>query len=200
MGTFGDYIDEIQQSYGFGFTPYRLHTDEVSTYVAHIRIYDGIVYVLDEVSTMEVTNRKIATDDKSKLIYFVESDDSSSVALQGDRGPSGGQVHSGRQAPAGKRGAVVSGGPPGKIDKIGTPGPVGSIGNVGARGEKGEKGDVGGAGPQGHVGQKGSTVLIGVRGVEGVRGVAGPDGPKGPSGEKGDCGREGPVGIAWTAW
>ena len=33
VGTFGDYIDEIQQSYGIGFTPYRLHTNEVDTYV-----------------------------------------------------------------------------------------------------------------------------------------------------------------------
>ena len=120
MGKFGDYIDEIQQSYELGFTPYRLHTNEVGTYVTPIRVYDGTVYVLDEVATMEVTNRKIATGDKSKPIYFLEADDCSCVALQGDRGPSGvrglkgysgGQGPSGRQGPAGKRGAVGSGGP-----------------------------------------------------------------------------------------
>ena len=38
---------------------------------------------------MQVTDRKIATDDNSKLIYFVEADDGSGVALKGDRGPSG---------------------------------------------------------------------------------------------------------------
>ena len=149
VGIFGDYIDEIQQSYELGFTANRLHTNEVGTYVTPIRVYDGIVYVLDEVAAMEVTNRKIATDDKSKLIYIVESDDGSGVALQGDRGPSGvrglkedsgGQGPSGRQGPAGKRGAVGSGGPPGKIGKIGPPGPVGGKGTVGERGEKGDKG------------------------------------------------------------
>ena len=55
---------------------------------------------------MQVTNRKIATDTiSSKMIYFVEVDDGSGVALQGDRGPSrvrglkgdcGGQGPSGR--------------------------------------------------------------------------------------------------------
>ena len=72
----------------------------------------------------------IATDDKRKLIYFVESDDGSGVALQGDRGPSGvrglkgnsgDQGPSGRQGPSGKRVAVGAGGPPGKIGKIGPP-------------------------------------------------------------------------------
>ena len=57
VGTFGDYIDEIQQIYGLGFTPYRLHTNDVGTYVTPIRVYDGIVYVLDEVATMEVIER-----------------------------------------------------------------------------------------------------------------------------------------------
>ena len=126
VGTFGDYIDEIQQSYELGFTPYRLHTNEVGTYVTPIRVYDGRVYVLDDVAALQVTNRRIATDDKSKLIYFVESDDGSGVALQGDRGSSGvrglkgvwRQGPSGRQGPAEKRGAVGSGGPPGRIGKI----------------------------------------------------------------------------------
>ena len=33
VGTFGDYIDEIQQSYELGFTPYRLHANEVGPFV-----------------------------------------------------------------------------------------------------------------------------------------------------------------------
>ena len=64
VGTFGDHIDEIQQNYELGFTPYRLHTNEVGTYVTPIRVYDGPVYVLDEVATMEVTNRQIVGDNK----------------------------------------------------------------------------------------------------------------------------------------
>ena len=133
---------------------------------------------MDDETTMQVTNRKIATDKISSiLIYFVEADDGSGVAPQEDREPtgvrglkgdSGGQGPSGRQGPAGQRGAVGSEGPPGKIGKIGPPGPVGGKGNVGARGEKSEKGNVGSADPQGPVGPKGSTGLIGVRGVEGV--------------------------------
>ena len=107
--------------------------NEVGTYVTHIHVYDGRVYVLDDVAALQVTNSRIATDDKSKMIYFVESDDGSGIALQGDRGPSGvrglkgdsrDNGPSGRQGPAGKRGAVGSGGPPGKIGKIGPPGPV----------------------------------------------------------------------------
>ena len=73
LQQFGDYIDEIQQSYELGFTPYGLHTNEVGTYVTPICVYDGRVYVLDDVAALQVTNRRIATDDKSILIYFVES-------------------------------------------------------------------------------------------------------------------------------
>ena len=203
MGRYEDYWVEISQSYVLGFPPYRVHTNVDGTFVTPIRYYDGRVYVLDDVATMDVTKRYIV-DDKSKLVYFVEADDGSGVALRGDRGPSrvrglkgdsSDQGPNGRQVPAGKRGAVGSEGPPGKIGKIGPPGPVGSKDSVGARGEKGEKGNIGGAGPQGPVGPKGSTGLRGVRVVEVVRGVAGPDGPKGPNGEKGDRGWEGPLGF-----
>ena len=55
------------------------------TFVTLIRVYDGRVYVSDDETTMQVTIRKIPTDDKSKLIYFVEDDDGSGVALKGDR-------------------------------------------------------------------------------------------------------------------
>ena len=33
MGKFKDYTDEIQQSYGLGFTPYRIHTNVDGTFV-----------------------------------------------------------------------------------------------------------------------------------------------------------------------
>ena len=51
-----------------------------------------MVYVLDDVATIEVSNRHLATDTIcSKLVYFVNGDGSSGdiVALKGDRGPSG---------------------------------------------------------------------------------------------------------------
>ena len=51
VGRFEDYIDEIQQSYELGFTPYRLHTNEVGSYVIPIRVYMGSVYVLEYVTT-----------------------------------------------------------------------------------------------------------------------------------------------------
>ena len=80
VGTFGDYIDEIRQSYEFGFTSYRLHTNKDGTFVTPIRVYDGRVYVSDDETTVYVTNRRIATDKiSSKLVYFVESDDGSAL-------------------------------------------------------------------------------------------------------------------------
>ena len=138
------------------------------------------------------------------------------------KGDSGDQGPSGRHGPAGKGGAVMPGGPPGKIGQIvppgtieskgsvgarggkgdkgdvdgigppGPPGPIGGKGSVGARGEKGDKGDDGGIGTQGLVGPQGST---GQRGVRGVRGVASPDGLRGPASVKCDRGPQGPVGI-----
>ena len=75
-----------------GFTPYRLHKNVDGTFVTPIRVYDGKVYVLDDVATMEVGDRYLTTDIiNSKLVYFVKGDGSSGdiVALQGDRGPSG---------------------------------------------------------------------------------------------------------------
>ena len=53
-GKLKDYVDEIQQSYVLGFTPYRLHKNTDGTFVTHIRYYDRKVYVLDDVATMEI--------------------------------------------------------------------------------------------------------------------------------------------------
>ena len=44
-GMCKDDTNEIRQSYVLGFTPYRLHTNTVGTYVIPIRVYDGKVYV-----------------------------------------------------------------------------------------------------------------------------------------------------------
>ena len=88
MGQYLDYYAEINQSYVLGFPPYRLHTNVDGTLVTPIRYYDGRLYVLDDVTTMDVTVRRIVGDN-SKLVYFVDGDDDSVVALQGDRGPSG---------------------------------------------------------------------------------------------------------------
>ena len=102
-----------------------------------ILVFNGWVYVLADVATMDITKRHIVGD-KSKLVYFVEADGGSGVALQG---PSRSlKEPSGRQGPARKRGVVGSEVPPGKIGKIGPPGPTESKGNVGARGEKGNVG------------------------------------------------------------
>ena len=91
VGKFKDYSDEIQQCYVLGFTPYGLHSAD-GAFVNPIRVYDGKVYVLDHVATLEVGDRYLTTDIiSSKLVYFVKDDGSSGdiVALQGDRGPSG---------------------------------------------------------------------------------------------------------------
>ena len=156
VGRIGDYIDEIQQSYELGFTPYSLHKNAHGTFVTPIRVYDGRVYVLDDETTMQVTTRQIATDG-SKLIYFVKGDDDGGVgfALHGDRGPSeakglkgdsGDRGVAGRRGPTGKRDAAVPGGPPGKIGKVR---PVGARGGAGASGDQRDKGDTGGVGQQG---------------------------------------------------
>ena len=87
-GRYKDYVNEIRQCYELGFTPYGLHTNKDGTFVTPIRVYDWRVYELDDVTTLQITARNIATGDNSKLIYFFEADDGSGVALQGDRGPS----------------------------------------------------------------------------------------------------------------
>ena len=90
MGQFKDYYAEIHQSHVLGFPPYRLHSDVDGTFATPIRTYDWRVYALDDVSTMDVTDRYIATDTiRSELVYFVEGDGGSGVALQGGRGSSG---------------------------------------------------------------------------------------------------------------
>ena len=88
MGKFKDYGDEIQQSYVLA---YRLHKNVDDTFATPIRVYDGKVYVLYDVATMEVANRYMTADTiSSKLVYFVKDDGSSGdvVDLQGDRRPS----------------------------------------------------------------------------------------------------------------
>ena len=183
-GKYKYYTNEIRQSYDLGFTPFRLHTNTVGT------------YVLDDVTTMEIGTREIETDKiSSKLVYFVEGDDGSGVALKGD---SGDQGCVGSQGPAGKRGSVRARGPTGKIGKMG---PVGSKGDVGARGEKGDKGDAGGIEQQGAVVPRGSTGPRCVQGAKGLRRVSGiqdPLGMKGPvcaSCVKGERVPQGPYGI-----
>ena len=96
----------IQQSYVLGFTPYRLHKNVDGTFVTPTRIYDGKVYVLDDVA-MEVGDQYLTMDIvNSKLVYFVKGNGTSGVALQGDRGPSevrGLKGNSGDQGPAGSQ-------------------------------------------------------------------------------------------------
>ena len=114
LGTFKDYIDEIQRSYELGFPAYRLHKNEDGIFVTPIRVYDGRVFVLEDVATMEVGDRRLARDTvNSELVYFVKDDGSSGdiVALQGDRGPSGAR---GLKKDSDDRGSAVSRGPTGK--------------------------------------------------------------------------------------
>ena len=66
----------------------RLHKNVDGTFVTPIHVYDGKVYVLDDVATMEVGDLYLTTDIiNSKLVYFVKGDGSSGdiVVLQGDR-------------------------------------------------------------------------------------------------------------------
>ena len=72
VGNSKDYIDEIQQRYMCGYSHYRLHKNADGTFVTHIRVYDGKVYVLDDVATMKIGDRNLTTD-MSKLVYFVRA-------------------------------------------------------------------------------------------------------------------------------
>ena len=82
VSLFKDYIDEIRQSYKLEFTPYRLHKNVEGVFVTPIRVYSWRVYVLDDVTTMEVSNWQIATDEiSSKLIHFVKGDCGGGIAL-----------------------------------------------------------------------------------------------------------------------
>ena len=56
-GQYKDYVNEMQQSYELGFPPYWLHTSGYGTFVEPIRVYNAKVYVLDDVTTMDVTGR-----------------------------------------------------------------------------------------------------------------------------------------------
>ena len=93
VGQYKEYSDEIQQSYELGFTPYRLHKNVDGVFVTPILVYEGRVYVLDDVATMEVGDRYLETDTiNSKLVYFVKGDGGGGgdiVALEGDRGTAG---------------------------------------------------------------------------------------------------------------
>ena len=82
VGKFEDYVDEIQQSYVLGFTPYRLHRNADGIFVTPpppppppLRVYDVKVYVLDDVATMVGGDRNVTTDIiNSKLVYFLKGD------------------------------------------------------------------------------------------------------------------------------
>ena len=146
VGKFTDYIDEIQQNYELGFTPYRLHKNVDGVFVSPIRVYEG-VYIMDDAATMEVGDRHLETDTiNSKLVYFVKDDGGGGdiVALQGDRGPAGARGlngDSGDRGPAGSRGPTGmrgAEGPEGPTGQIGKMGPVGAHGGIGARGKKGD--------------------------------------------------------------
>ena len=160
---FNEYMDEIQQSYELGFTPYRLYKNQYGIYIIPIRVYDESVYVLENVATMNVSSWYLEAG-SSKLICFVKGVGGIGIALQGDRGASGsrglkgdsgGQVSVGSQGPAGKRGIE---GPEGPLGKVGKMGHVGSKGDIGTCGERGDKGDTDGVGQQVTVGPRGSTV------------------------------------------
>ena len=197
-GKSKDYTNEIRQSYELGFTPYRLHTNPVGTYVTppFVFMMERYMYwtMLPQLKLVIVRLQRIQY---VVNCYILEGDDGSGVALQGDRRPSGveglkgdsgGQGSVGSQCPAGKRGAVGPGGPPGQIGKMG---PVGSKGDAGALGEKCDKEDAGSIGHQGPVVPRGSAGTRGVQDAKGLRGVAGIQGPLGVQGHVGANGVKG---------
>ena len=108
--------DEIRQSYELGSAPYRLHTNSDGTFVTPVRVYDGKVYVLDDVATMDIGNRQIATD-TSKLIYFVKGDGVAALLCKEIEDPL--EVEVCKEILVIKYLSEGPEGPPGKIGKMG---------------------------------------------------------------------------------
>ena len=87
-----------------------------------IRYYNGKVYVLANVVTVEIGDRHLETGTgSSKLIYVLKGDGRSDVALHGDIGPSGTR---GLKGDFGDKGPVGSRDSAGKRDVEGHEGPL----------------------------------------------------------------------------
>ena len=115
-GHYRPHINQIQESYRLGFTPYREHTNGAGTFVSPIRIYDNNVYVLDDTGDFNISGRTMENY-HSSLVYAEEvnatADNGEAVGLVGPPGPPG---HVGPQC---KRGPQGDDGPPGKRGAIG---------------------------------------------------------------------------------
>ena len=95
-GKYQDWVKEIDESHRVGFPPYRIFTDGTGTFMSPIRVYDRKVYVLTDIAVLDVGDRTIKGD--GKLVYFCFADDDDvAFAVQGDRGPVGGQGEHGRE-------------------------------------------------------------------------------------------------------
>ena len=176
-------------------------------------MYDGEVYVLDDVATMKVGEWYIETDKiSSKLKYFVEGDDGSGVALQGDQGPCGVRGWKGKERSCWKSRSswktwrcrawrsswkdwqnwtcwkamlvvlVMQGG-------------IGQQGSTGPRGVRGDEGLRGFASPLGMQGPVGANGVKGERGPQGPYGTQGLVGNQSDRGERGECGERGEKGL-----
>ena len=147
VGSYSDYISEIQESIRLGVTPYRIYDDKWYT---PMRAYKNGIFASDDTGAWNLTGRPIQGD-KSVLVYFVKADytDGKATALIGVDGPPGPSGPIGKTGPQGKRGIKGDEGPPGKIGPAGPRGYEGSPGKIGPRGPRGFKGDEGPPGPRG---------------------------------------------------
>ena len=124
-GIFKDYITQIQESYKFGFTPFREHKKATGLWITPLRCYNDKIFVFDNEGMHEVTNHPVG-----KLIYCIKSfpeDGDIYTTITGPTGPIGSTGPAGKRGPQGKRGLEGPVGPLGPIGKRGAPGPPGIV-------------------------------------------------------------------------
>ena len=151
-GKFKDYIKEIQESYGLGFTPYRSEKTLKGEWITPVRVWDGKVFYMPP--AYEITDEPV-----DRLISWIRKDSVDSIsALEGPEGKQG------------KQGVKGDIGPQGPIGPKGEKGFTGKQGEIGLTGQQGKRGADGPVGPPGKRGPKGAKGDKGDRGSPGVVG------------------------------
>ena len=158
-GKFGDYTEDIIETYRLGLTPYRgtsIITIPVFEYVSSVFSHGGqccdysagSIKFKHRISSLNHTGQVCATEritdivlsENDYLVTFKKADqaDTEVIAFKGDTGPRGGQ---GENGPQGKTGPPGDRGPQGDRGRKGDVGPHGAKGETGSSGDRGPQGD-----------------------------------------------------------
>ena len=127
-GVYKDYMKEINDSYDFGFTPFRTRYIESQSlpWKSAVRCFKEEVYVLDDdiYHSHTITSTVIKDDGNATLTYAIQKKikNGKTMAIVGPKGPTG------VRGPQGKRGEKGEKGNDGSIGKTGDRGPIGPRG------------------------------------------------------------------------